>query len=295
MKTKHLFPLLVAVLTIPSLQTFADAPINFEVVVTFDYPGAFETVANAINNHGDVGGWCAVNPRSGPKGFVRLTNGEITGPLKAPGSESGSTYLEGINSSGTACGYYSAASGQPGFLHADQTFIPITVGGAVFTYLGSVNDAGDYCGTTALPSATFVNIGGTTTTFNVPGADATGADGINNLDQVVGSYSIGGAGFGYRRDADGTLQYPFAVPGMSSTGLRGINDRGWMVGRASESGTVIHGVLFNSRGAFALYDYPGAVWTYFTGINNGGLICGTYEDDSGVHGFIVQATIAAEE
>ena len=295
-KTKHLFPLLVAVLTFPSLQTFADPPISFELVVTFDYPGAFETVANAINNRGDVGGWCAVNPRSGPKGFVRLTNGELSDPLKVPGSESGSTYLEGINNSGTACGYYSSAvSGQPGFLHSDRTFTTITVGGASFTYLGSVNDLGDYCGITSLPSAAFVTIGGTTTTFNVPGADGTGAYGLNNLDQVVGNYSAGGDAFGYRRNADGTFEYPFAVPGMGSTSLRGINDRGWMVGSVEESGAVIHGVLFTSRGAFTLYDYPGAAWTYFTGINNGGFICGTCGDDTGVHGFIVQAKFATEE
>ena len=60
------------------------------------------------------------------------------------------------------------------------------MGGELFTYLQSVNDAGDYCGNT--PSAAFVNIGGTTTTINVPGADGTGAYGINNLDQVVGIY-----------------------------------------------------------------------------------------------------------
>ena len=296
-KTKHLVPLVAAVfLTFPSLQTFAEAPISFEVLVTFDYPGAFETVANAINNRGDVGGWCAVNPRTWPKGFVRLADGQFSVPLKTPASESGSTYLEGINDSGTACGYYSGASGQPGFLHSDRTFTTITVGGASFTYLESVNDAGDYCGVTILPNAAFVNIGGTTTNFSVPGADATGAYGINNLDQVVGTYSVGSNSFGYRRDADGTLQNPFAVPGMSYTSLRGINDRGWMVGSAAEqSGVDTHAVLFNARGAFALYDYPGAAWTYFTGINNGGFICGTYGDDTGVHGFIVQATTASTE
>ena len=117
---------------------------------------------------------------------------------------------------------------------------------------------------------------------------------LNNLDQVVGIYSTGSDIFSYRRDADDTFEYPFAVPGML-TALRGINDRGWMVGRVEESGVIFHGVLFNSRGAFVLYDYPGATWTYFTGINNGGFICGTYGDNTGTHAFIVRATLAAEE
>jgi hypothetical protein len=295
-KTKHLIALVVAgFLTFPSLQTLADPPITFEVVVTFDYPGAFTTVANAINDRGDVGGWFAFSHQVGPRGFVRLTNGQFSVPVRVPGSEFGSTYLEGLNKTGTACGYYSADSGQPGFLYSDRTFTTISVGGATFTYLQSVNDAGDYCGVTILPSAAFVNIGGTTTTFNVPGADGTGAYGINNLDQVVGVYGIGSDTFSYRRDADGTFEYPFAVPGMP-TALRGINDRGWMVGSVEESGVITHGVLFSSRGAFVLYDYPGAIWTYFTDINNGGFICGTYGDNSGAaHGFIVRATAAAEE
>ena len=296
MKTKHLIALVVAgFLTFPSLQTLAAPPITFEVLVTFDYPGAFTTVANAINDRGDVGGWFAFSHHVGPRGFVRFTNGQFSVPVRVPGSEFGSTYLEGLNKTGTACGYYSGDSADPGFLYSDRTFTTISVGGAIFTYLESVNDAGDYCGNTILPDAAFVNIGGTTTTFNVPGADGTGAYGINNLDQVVGVYSTGSDNFSYRRDADGTFEYPFAVPGMP-TALRGINDRGWMVGSVEESGVITHGVLFNSRGAFVLYDYPGAIWTYFTDINNGGFICGTYGDNTGAaHAFIVRATSAAEE
>src|SRR4029077_10119872 len=167
---------------------------------------------------------------------------------------------------------------------------------ATFTYVESVNDAGDYCGVTILPDTAFVNIGGTVTTFGVPGADGTGAYGINNLDQVVGVYSIGSNNFGFRRDADGTFDFPFAVPGMAYTALRGINDRGWMVGSVAEiSGGLTHAVLFASQSEFVVYDYPGAAFTYFTGINNAGFICGTYEDSTGVHGFIVQAKIASEE
>ena len=38
-----------------------------------------------------------------------------------------------------------------------------------------------------------------------------------------------------------------------------------------------------------IYDYPGATFTSFGGINNDGLICGRYDDGSGLlHGFLAQ-------
>jgi len=41
-----------------------------------------------------------------------------------------------------------------------------------------------------------------------------------------------------------------------------------------------------------VYDYPGTVFTSFTGINSAGLICGRYSDDSGlIHGFLAQVVM----
>ena len=40
---------------------------------------------------------------------------------------------------------------------------------------------------------------------------------------------------------------------------------------------------------FLVFDYPGAAFTSFNGINNDRLICGRYDDGSGLfHGFLAQ-------
>jgi len=227
-------------------------------------------------------------------GFVRFRNGSFSGPVIDP-DENVATYITGRNNTGITTGYYETVNpfGYKGFIYSGGTFTTVELD-PPYTYVEEVNDGGNYCGTTT--ESAFVSIGGTVTNFSVPGADGTGAEGINNLDQVAGSYSIGNVTYGYRRDADGTLDYPIAVPGVVFTGLRAINDQGWIVGNVSSPTSGTHGVLFRSPDQYVLYDYPGAGVTAFEGINNHGLICGDYFDDRGrVHGFIVRVRLAASE
>ena len=292
MKSKLLFLITAVLLMFPIIQTLADPQVTFEVLVSFDYPGASSTFANVIDDRGRVGGWCTFH-HSRVRGFIRFGEGQFSAPIREPESSDGSTYVTGLNIAGITSGYYATASGDDGFLYSDSTFTTVHMA-AMYTDVQKINDAGNYCGATILPSAAFVNIGGTVTTFVIPGAVGTGAQGINNLDQVVGAYTNGDTAYGYRRDPDGTLVYPFAVPGAWFTALRGINDDGWMVGTVANPAT--HGGLFPSSGGFVLYDYPGASITTFTGINSRGLICGSYYDDQGnPHGFIVRVSPASEE
>src|SRR6185436_14021021 len=114
------------------------------------------------------------------------------------------------------------------------------------------------------------------TSFTVPGAVWTFGNGINNSDECAGAYNVGNESHGFRRDADGALQYPIDAPGAIFTFLNGINDQGAMVGEA-DTRSGIHGVFFQSASKAALFDYPGASVTIFTGINNRGLICGYYQ------------------
>jgi hypothetical protein len=295
MKSKPLFLLIVPLLSIfPIIQTLADPAVTFEVLASFDYPGASSTIANVIDDRGRVGGWCAFH-HSTVRGFIRFGDGQFSAPIREPESSDGSTYVTGLNNTGITSGYYATATGDDGFLYSDSTFTTVHMA-AAYTDVQKVNDAGNYCGTTILPNAAFVNIGGTVTTFVVPGADGTGAEGINNLDQVVGAYTVGATTYGYRRDADGTFVYPFAVPGAWFTALRSINDHGWMVGTVASLTTGTQGVLFRPSGEFVLYGYPGAGVTTFNGINSRGVICGNYYDEQGnPHGFIVRARAASEE
>jgi len=288
MKARQLCFLLAAMI-FPSLQVFADSPVTFEVVATFQGPGSSAAVANVINDLGDVGGWCPLQ-HSTVGGFIRLHNGHFTDPITEPDG-TGATYIGGLNNTGTASGYYETDTGVAGFLYSGGAFTTISVD-PVYTYVAKVNDAGNYCGSTL--SGAFVSIDGTLTTFSV-NRGAAGAEGINNLDQVVGGYYVDGINYGYLRDADGTLHFPYGVPGNWFTTLRDINDAGLMVGTtAGDTGT--QGVVFRSPGSYALYTYPGGGATSFTGINNRGLMCGYYLDDKNdAHAFIVRMRPATGE
>jgi hypothetical protein len=289
MKAKQLYLILVTVtMMFPSLQAFAGSSVTFEVVATFEGPGRSEAVANVINDRGEVGGWCPLH--EGVAGFIRLHNGRFGDPIIEPDA-TGATYITGLNSTGIASGYYETDSGTAGFLYANGTFTSISLDPS-YTYLEEINDAGNYCGYTT--NGAFVSIDGTITKFQVDGVGAF-AEGLNNLDQVVGGYSRGGITYGYRRDADGTIDYPFVVPDQDFTALRGINDDGLMVGAtAGDLGT--EGVVFRPSGSYVVYTYPGDYATTFTGINNRGLICGYYLDDrNDAHAFIVRMRPAAEE
>jgi hypothetical protein len=290
MKAKRLFLLLVAAsLTFPSLETLADSPVTFEVVLTFDYPRVDFTNPNGINDHGDVAGYFVNPARFG--GFVRLSDGQFIGPIMDPNNTQDYTEVTGINNLDVVCGNYLVGSNYRSFLLSRSTFTEIDIG-ASDTLVQQVNDAGNFCGFTTVPPEGFVSIGGTVSSIAIPGADYTYMGGINNLNQCVGSYQIGNDEFGFRRDADGTLAYPIQVPGAQFTVPEGINDNGLMVGFVFADGTY-HAVFFNSSHKHAIYDYPGASYTVFKGINNRGLICGTYYDGSATRGLIVRARLAA--
>lgn len=293
MKTKRLVFVVVAVASMfPLLQILADAPVTFEVLLTVDYPGATSTEVNGINERGDVGGFFA-NESDMFRGFVRFSDGHFSGPITAPTYPQAVLEVSGINSVGAVCGSYISGGYFHGFLLSGSTFTDITAGPAD-TLVESVNSAGNFCGYTNPPQKAFVSIGGSITFFTIPGSSNTSAFGMNNLNQVVGSYTIGYHQFGFLREADGTLIYPIGHPTGGAIYLLGINDGGLMVGMIFD-GARFHAIFFRAPGRFALYDYPGANYTRFNGINKRGQISGTYIDDSGAHGLIVRVRPATGE
>jgi len=268
----------------------AASPPSFEILATFDYSqSAANAFASAINDKGDVAG--SYGAESGAvRGFVRLSNGRLSGPIIHPDEQDHFSGINGINNLKTLCGYYFSMKNQHSFLLSGGTFTDITTI-ARETEVFGVNDAGNVCGITTHPDAAFVIIGGTATLFTIPGSSYNLADGINNLDQCVGFYVNEPIAAGFRRDADGTLTYPITAPGSpSTTALAGINDSGSMVGVMVDTAGV-RAVFFDPSGRSTVYDYPGATSTRFSGINNKGMICATYDDGNGTHSFIVRVRL----
>jgi probable HAF family extracellular repeat protein len=150
--------------------------------------------------------------------------------------------------------------------------------------------ATDPVGNTSDFSASVAVTGPGFTTLDVPGAASTGAGGINNSGQVVGSYSdTSGNGHGFLWS--GSVYTTLDVPGAMTTGAAGINDLGQIVGSYQNADGWNHGFLF-SGGIYTTLDVPGAVESGAGGINDVGQIVGWYRDaENNFHGFFLSGDV----
>jgi probable HAF family extracellular repeat protein len=126
----------------------------------------------------------------------------------------------------------------------------------------------------------FLYSSGTFTTLNDPlGIYGTQAHGINNLGQIVGSYSTGSCG-----GCGGAFLYSNGVY-MTLVGMAyalGINDLGQIVGLGLSGQAVLY-----SNGIYTtLNDPPGGFGTEPIDINNLGQISGSYTYGNASHGFL---------
>jgi len=138
----------------------------------------------------------------------------------------------------------------------------------------------------------FVYSGGVFTQIQYPAtwstSDATGAYGINNNGQIVGSYDLGMCeGICGFLDDGGSFS-SFKYPGAAQTLPWDINNNGQIVGWYTGSNGVLHGFLYDA-GTFSSFNYPGVVGTCsfpcgitpgtrINGINDSGQIVGTFVD-----------------
>ncbi len=133
--------------------------------------------------------------------------------------------------------------------------------------------------------------------FTLPFTDARSAvpEAINNLGQVVGSYSdADGRAHGFVRDARGHFStVDVTLPGIppGNTVARGLNDFGVIVGSytapAEPVGRRVHGFVLVHR-AYTPLDapFPGAFNTRPRGINDYGAIVGSYDTAAGRQAFV---------
>jgi probable HAF family extracellular repeat protein len=120
------------------------------------------------------------------------------------------------------------------------------------------------------------------TTFDVPGATLTNAQGINHQGDIVGTFiDAAGQQHGFLRT--GSQYRTIDFPGARASFARGINDAGDIVGtyqRQGETGGVPqHGFLLTRRGGLLGVDYPGHINTIPQRILADGTILGCYHDN----------------
>jgi probable HAF family extracellular repeat protein len=110
------------------------------------------------------------------------------------------------------------------------------------------------------------------TTLQVSPHQYTAAYGVNNLGDIVGTYSPDGFGSGFLY-SKGNLQTTLNCSGGDNTYGAGINDNGVIVGGCATPAKGI-GVIYQN-GAYTYVTYPNAKVTSLAGINNNGEIVGT--------------------
>jgi len=108
-------------------------------------------------------------------------------------------------------------------------------------------------------------------TLQVSPYQDTLAYGVNNLGDIVGTYSPNGFGSGFLY-SNGSLQTTLNCSGGDNTYAAGINDNGVIVGGCATPTKAI-GLIYQN-GAYTYVTYPNSEITWLAGINNKGEIVG---------------------
>jgi uncharacterized membrane protein len=298
---------LVAVLTYVT-KAEADNP-HF---TTIDFPGAGLTVANEVNENGEIVGFYRLALPSPPgalgpiRGFL-LSNGQFT-TIHVPGAAR--TRAFGINNAGDIVGDYFLSGVNYGFLlkAGSNQFQTIrytnTNFAAAFTDSWGIDEQGNVTGG-------FNNVDGNmrayvwrdgafTKILEVPSSLVTYTHGLNAKGEIVGCYFPDPASMhSLRVTADGTYLTEDFPGSMMSMHWR-ISESSIIVGHYIDMDGVNHGYLYKD-GDYETIDFPGSTFTQTHGIaeieqfNRNGdplgtrqlLIVGPYDDSNGKrHGFL---------
>jgi probable HAF family extracellular repeat protein len=251
---------------------------------SIDYPNAPSTNVNGINSKGDVVGYYEYIDKKGSTfdlGFVRGANGTFK-TFEVPGATE--TDAAGISNSLVIVGSsYPSQNASSGFIYVGGTFYPC-------------DPTGKSCVLTGISMNNLIVGSTNTNAFEIKGpgqveslpelnGKVVNPSGINSSGTIVGFADTGveGVTYGFILDPSGTyqiVQYPEAI----EVSLNGINDAGTIVGYAE--GTSYIQAFVYSQGQFTDISYPGSSLTLPFGINDSGVISGTYYDGNTYHGFI---------
>jgi hypothetical protein len=208
--------------------------------------------------------------------IIPANNGSGTPPVARP---------YGINSASQVAGFYVDPTTQTPlpFIYdvRAQSLIPLPPAPLSSAQMLSINNGGvavglGFTGTDVVHSSgvTYDLKSAQWTSFQFPGACSTQARGVNNIGTIVGLYTTDcaglGLGYGFTR-ALGNYK-DLSDPPVFDVQPREINSRGVVVGNYQPDDTLSGFVA--AQGTVTTFNYPGAVQTAATGINDSGVIVG---------------------
>jgi len=206
-----------------------------------NFPGSAQTQVTGLNNSGvTVGFWA--DAQGDNFGFY-TANGRFhmadfpTQNVANPSVDQ----LLGVNDRGVAVGFYTDGQGvNHGYTYSIGThrFGHVHVWGDTNVTAAAINDHGDIAGfadNAAGNTEAFLKLDtGRVVHLNVPGAASTQALGVNNGDEVVGTYTTGSGSnamnFGFTWSPGRGFRTVNDPNGVGSTTINGLNDRGTIVG-----------------------------------------------------------------
>jgi hypothetical protein len=222
------------------------------IVESYDYtPGkATNTDGYGIANNGTAVG--QYNFKATYGSFTRASKGRFSRPILVPGANV--TQATGINSSGLVCGSFDV--NVPEMLqNKKRAWFKDTPEDVTITH-------------------GFFFDGTTYTQFDLPGYDHTYVTGVNDAGDFCGYGVLGSVNTGFV--GIGGVITTFSGPGGITIAPQAINNLGQIVGYYS-SPTSAHGFFRDADGTLTYpIDYPASLYTSLYGINDAGLIVGTY-------------------
>jgi len=211
-----------------------------------NYPKAADTLAYGINDSNEIVGWY-IDTAGIYHGFT-FSKGKYAS-IDPPGSEY--TNAWGVNNSGEVVGTYIGSDGiYHGFTLTGSTYTSYDApNGATLTEFTGINTAAQMTGIyidSAGVQHGFTLSAGKFSSVNYPGQGivVTAADRVNDSLEIVGLYgtSTSGPFSGYSRT--GKTYTTITYPGSTETRCRGLNNAGTIVGRYTDTGGVIHGMMY---------------------------------------------------
>lgn len=221
-----------------------------------NYPHSVQTQVTGLNNGGLlVGFWSTQNTKSGNNnnfGFYKRDGRFFN--VNYPTSDNSTppvNQLLGVNDSNIAVGFYNDSAGDShGYTYniKTKTFHLIKVPGDVTSdTAAAINNHGDIAGFATIKSKTvafLLTSGGKFITFSKKVAAMTQAFGINDNDEVVGTYTGSkGKTFGFTWTEGHGFRTVNDPHGVGTTNVNGVNDKGDLVGFYTDGANNVDGML----------------------------------------------------
>jgi len=196
------------------------------------------------------------------------------------------TTVSGLNSHGTAVGYYSDAAGaQHGFVFSGSKYSSLDYPGSLQTVASKINDTGTIVGTFvdgSFGTHGFSYANGKWTQLDFPGSFDTEPSGINTAGDIVGTYDGSQPithGFVLHNRQYQRIDTPFGTQAQAFA----INDLGAITGIGYTDPTSFDSstAFIATRKGFSAFQFPGSIFTGLLSINNSNDLAGGFFDSFG--------------